>query len=189
MLVARVEDDSPADLAGLEPDDLIIKVGGKTVKDVSGLRLDIGGRRPGTEVEFTVLRDGEEKDITATLGSMEKGQAVSFNERTKRRAPAAAVPSRDELADGVVIENLTPRIRAAYRLGSDVEGVIVAGVERSAPGSNRRLATGDIILEVERETVSSVEDAMRIAENGSRRGLLVRVRGKDASTRLLVLKS
>ena len=74
VLIARIEDGSPADKAGFETDDLIVGVDGVPVKNVADLRIDISSRRPGAEVKFTVLRDGKEVDLTAELGRVEEGR-------------------------------------------------------------------------------------------------------------------
>ncbi len=185
VLVARVESGSPADEAGFETDDLIMRLDGEKVNDIAELRMDISSKHPGTRVTFTVLRDGKERDLKAELGRVEQGRRVSLVE--PRRNSQRVAPSRDEFVKGVVIENITPRMRVAYRLGNEVEGVIVTSVDRRASDSNRRLRPGDIILEIEREKTRSVEEAMKARKAAGDEGLLVRVRGLDGNTKLLVL--
>ena len=67
FVVDSVVDDTVAKVAGLEPDDVIVVFDGEPVAEsLSGL---ITAREPGDTVSLTVLRDGEEIDLEATLGA------------------------------------------------------------------------------------------------------------------------
>ena len=68
-LVLEVLDDSPADKAGIQKDDIIQNVKDKAIKTAVGLTDTIRSFRPGTKVKVTLLRDGKEKEIEVTLGS------------------------------------------------------------------------------------------------------------------------
>ena len=65
--IAAVTDGSPADRAGLRQGDVVTEVEGEaaTADDV---RRAVGERKPGDEIELTIVRGGETKTVTATLG-------------------------------------------------------------------------------------------------------------------------
>lgn len=67
--VGEVVSGSGADEAGLEPGDVIIAIDGETVESALDVGELIGERSPGDEIELTIEREGEERTITATLGS------------------------------------------------------------------------------------------------------------------------
>ena len=71
VLVDDVADDSPADEAGLEEGDIIVKFKDQAVKDVDALREMIGASPPGDKVALVVFREGKEIKLTAKLGEAE----------------------------------------------------------------------------------------------------------------------
>ncbi|MEM9480197.1 MAG: PDZ domain-containing protein, partial [Verrucomicrobiota bacterium] len=187
VVVARVEEGAPADKAGLRSEDLIIGIDGAFVRNSETLKVDIGTKRPGTEVKFEIIRNGKEKKLTAVLGGANPERLTKRSQRWRESAPAAN-QGRIELVEGVIVEDLTPRNRATYRIGNQSNGVVVTAIEGSSPESNQRLRVGDVIFEIEREAVNSVAEIGRLTEQSGDRGLLVRVRSIDGSVRLLVLK-
>ena len=69
-LVAEPQADGPAVKAGIEAGDVITAVNGHAVKDARDLARQIGAMAPGATVKLTVLRKGQEKTFTLTLGTL-----------------------------------------------------------------------------------------------------------------------
>lgn len=67
--IGDVKDGAPADEAGLEPGDVVVRAAGETVEDGADLRGAVSAREPGEELELTVRRDGETRTFTVTLGN------------------------------------------------------------------------------------------------------------------------
>jgi putative serine protease PepD len=74
-LVTNVERGSPADDAGLEDGDVITAVDGEPVRDPAALTARIRRHAPGDEVSLTVIRDGDETEVTVTLGTLPTGDS------------------------------------------------------------------------------------------------------------------
>jgi serine protease Do len=72
VLVAQVQADSPAAGAGLRQGDVITKFNGQAINESNELRNRVASTAPGTEVTLTVLRDGSESELRATLGELAK---------------------------------------------------------------------------------------------------------------------
>lgn len=70
VLVADVQPGSAADRAGLKKGDIIIGLNGTEINDANVFRNQIAGTAPGTEVTLTVLRDGREQQLRATLSEL-----------------------------------------------------------------------------------------------------------------------
>ena len=69
VLVVQVEPDSPAAKAGVRQGDIIIQIGGRVVDSEVDLFSYLRGQKPGEQVELVIVRDGEERKLTATLAS------------------------------------------------------------------------------------------------------------------------
>jgi putative serine protease PepD len=67
--IVEVVDGSPADDAGLSPDDSVTAVDGKGIESGEDLRAAIDSKKPGDKLRLTITRDGDERTITVTLGS------------------------------------------------------------------------------------------------------------------------
>jgi len=69
-LVNSVEKGGPADKAGLEPSDVILKFDGKTVNSTSDLPRIVAQTRPGSKATMQIWRKGAARDVTVTVGEM-----------------------------------------------------------------------------------------------------------------------
>jgi putative serine protease PepD len=67
--IDEVIEDTPAEDAGLEKGDLVVALEGEKVTDGIALIVSIRSHQPGETLTFTVVRDGNEKDIDVTLDS------------------------------------------------------------------------------------------------------------------------
>ncbi|RMH33640.1 MAG: DegQ family serine endoprotease [Nitrospirae bacterium] len=146
-LVSDVVEDSPADKGGLKRGDIIRTYNGTTVRDSRHLRSLVAETAPDTTVRIGVWRDGEERELTVTIGEMPKEMAGL--------RPGGEAAGKHALA-GVRVEPVPPG-----RTEGD-EGVIVTEVEPGSPAEFAGLQEGDIILEINRQPIRSVRDFERI---------------------------
>jgi Do/DeqQ family serine protease len=165
-LVNTVQPGSPADKAGVRRGDVITGVNGETVKDGNVLRNEVSQLAPGSNVKLTVVREGKEQTVNATLAELRK-EGVEADSQ-------AAGP--DHTGFGMAVESLT-RDRAT-ELGVKVSsGVIVTDVQSGGRAADAGLRPGDVISEVDGKAVAGV-DALRSAlKTGSRPALLLVHRG------------
>lgn len=107
--VSSVEADGPADKAGVQPGDVIIKYDGKSVESSSDLRRLVAATSPGTKVTATVWRNGGAHDLQVTVGEMPQDSArVAGHGPSRGKAPEAhpdalglvvSEPSADDLKE------------------------------------------------------------------------------------------
>ena len=161
VLVSSVEPGGPAAAAGLRDSDIITAVDGTGIRDGSDLRLAIGARNPGEDVEVTVFRNGETKTYPVTLGSLEGVTVASSGPQ-----PNAGGPTRNgvsELAQRFGITGLRTidgGAPAALRLPPDAAGVLVTGVREGsvAAGGRVSLRPNETLITAVMDTeVASVE--------------------------------
>ena len=72
VVITSVENGSPAKAAGLEPGDVIVKLGDNNVTSIAYLRYYLYNYNPGDKIELTILREGKEKKMNVTLAASQK---------------------------------------------------------------------------------------------------------------------
>jgi serine protease DegQ len=144
-LVSQVMRGSPAEKAGIKSGDVITELDGNPITSSGDLRNAIGQKAPGTSVRLTLLRDGKEQTVTATL-------------EPQGTAPApGGTQQKSGFLSGLTISPI-PEDNLDY---GKVKGVYVDSI---APGSVAALAglqQGDIITSVDRTPVSTTGEFYR----------------------------
>ncbi len=149
VVIADVVKDSPADKAGLKRGDVITHFDGKTIENAIELRNMATATAPGKTAQITIVRDGKERTVTATL------------EEFKERALPRKVEYNNVL-NGLTVENMTPSVRDRLGLPANMTGVVISNISPDSAAQGV-LQAGDVILEVDRKGVKSVEEYERIA--------------------------
>jgi len=171
-LVNSVEKGGPADRAGIEASDVILKFDGIEVESSGDLPRIVGQTKPGSKVTVKVWRKGKEKDLAITVGEISEDQTSS------RSQPTPSDKGGNVIAKlGLTVSNLSSGERG--QLGID-NGVKVEKVE--GPGARAGLRRGDVVLALNNNDVESVEqfkELMNDYQNARSVALLVR-RGQGA---------
>ena len=172
-LVVDVVEDSPADRAGLEAGDVITTFDGQVVETPKALSRQVAVAGVDEKVRVDVWRDERSKSLKVVLGRAETPEVA-----------AATAPGRaSESLAGLKLRPLDERLRGQLGVGTDVEGVVVAGVEPGSAAAEGGLRPGDIIVQVERDRVNSpadVVDSITRLEQAERDRALVLVRRGNA---------
>jgi serine protease Do len=145
--IVDVTPGSPADEAGLEPDDVVIRVDGREVESNGDLSSYVASRPPGAEVKLRVLRQRREKDVTVTLGTFPDEDF----EQTADQAPRG-----EQL--GMTLQDLTPDLAQRLEMGSRTQGAIVLEVTPGEPADEAGLRRGDVIVSVNGRSVAGVAE-------------------------------
>jgi serine protease Do len=151
VVIEGVEPGSPAEKAGLMGGDVIISVNGKLVKSGNDLVNPIATAPIGSAVKIIYIRDRQQKEASATVGDRTR----VFPNAAGRTGdqPGEAAPAEF----GLRVEELTPE--RARRVGLEgLKGVLVAQVDPGSFADDLEFVHGDVIAEVNREAVNSVED-------------------------------
>jgi serine protease Do len=159
---------SPGAKAGIEVGDVITAVNGKSIKDSRELARTIGAMAPDTSVKLDILRKGETKTVTATLGLVPNQQQAQAETGTPNDGPHL----------GLMVE---PANDVA---GSGGKGVVVTAVNPDGPAAEKGITTGDIILDVGGNAVANATDvqkAMSTAKVQGKHDVLLRVKTADAT--------
>jgi serine protease Do len=166
-LVAEPQSGSPASKAGVESGDVIAKVNGTDVKDARDLAKRIAAMAPGTSVKLDLIRKGQTKTVSVTLGEL-----------PKQREARLDTGDRDEQGGNIGRLGLT--LAPGDKDGTN--GVVVTQVDPSGVAADHGVKNGDVILEVAGKSVSSPADvrkAVADARSGGKRTLLMRVKSGE----------
>ncbi len=147
-LVTGVEKDQPAEKAGVEAGDIILRVDGKNIEKSVDLPRIVGGLKPGSRAAMQVFRRGATRDISVTVAEFEPERPTRRAAAEPGSAPQAAVKS----ALGVTVSDLTDAQKRELRVKG---GVRVDTVEGAA--SRAGLREGDVILSVDNAEVTDAK--------------------------------
>ena len=145
-LVADVISGSPAEKGGIERGDIIIAYDGKAVKDSHDLPAMVAATPVDKEVTVTILRHGKEQNLTMQVGKLPSEEA---------KLETSVQPAKEKW--GLQLHELNPQIAHQLRIKAD-QGVAVVGVEPGSPADEAGMRQGDVIVEVDRHPVESLND-------------------------------
>jgi len=154
--ITEVQDEMPAEKAGVRANDIIRQVDGQDVANKSDLLSKIATRRPGETVELTVFRDGKTLDIGVKLTSRAEGMAArGSGESRPGREPE---PEQPVVGLGIEVDDIPPAARDQLELDDDVEGVMVVGVDAASAAADKLIGPGMIITGLNDKPIRNVPD-------------------------------
>jgi len=142
-LIADVVKGGPAEKAGLKRGDIVLTFGGKQIKDADTLRNEVAVTPIGQETKVAVLRNGKRIELKVKIRNLE--DAMKFF--------SASV--KDRL--GVTVRPVTKKEAEKYGMHPQ-QGVAVAWVDPKGPLGRAGFEVGDIILQINRRAITSVQD-------------------------------
>jgi serine protease Do len=175
VTISNVVAGSPAEQAGLKVGDTIVSVDGKSIKNGDDLVLDIASRKPGAKVNLGLVRNGKKQDAVVTVADRAKLFATRLGEDEENSSEAS--PKESKL--GLTVRAVTNDIADKLEIPAG-KGVIVQDVKPSSFADDVGLSRGDVILEINKQSVNSEEDFSRVSsslKSGQDVVFLVRQRG------------
>jgi serine protease Do len=148
-LVRGVESGSPAEKAGVEAGDIIVKFEGKTIEKSSDLPRMVGNTKPGTKSSITVFRRGGQKDLSVVIAEIEGDKVIA---KTPAREEKPKSSSAGQVF-GLAVSDLTEAQKKDLKIKGGVK--IETAVEAAARAGLRE---GDIILQIANAEIASVKE-------------------------------
>ena len=146
-LVSNVEPGSPAEKAGLEAGDIILKFDGKKIEKSADLPRAVGGTKPGTLSTVTVFRRGTTKDYAITVGEFDADKKAQSKPTPEKATP----PSAAQML-GLMVSDLSDaqkkelNLKGGVRVDSVAEPAVKAGIRE-----------GDVVVQVANTEVADVK--------------------------------
>jgi serine protease Do len=167
VIVEDVMKNAPAERAGMKPEDIIIAFNGQPVKDGDDLVQKVSVSPIGSAATVTIDRGGKRMDLKLTIGDREEQLAADNDPRYAKPKEDAAEPggvtedTKSRVKFGVSIRNLTEAEKENATI-EEKRGVVVTQVQENSFAEDVGLQDRDIIVSINRQPVSTVEDIRRI---------------------------
>lgn len=189
VAVEKVLMDSPAEKAGLQNNDVIIRFDGESVTSVRKLTRLIGEVAPDHKVNLTVLRGGSERNVEITMGKRDfnfetsgvlSGDFPKF-ENFPKIPPTMTIPAIPETTFppmrigegnvfvwstgtnrqiGVTLTSLTKQLADYFGI-TDGKGLLINEVRADSPAAKAGLKAGDVIVEIDGQKVENNSDLIK----------------------------
>lgn len=168
VIVSQVQPGSAAESAGLKAGDIITSLNGAAVDTPNSFRNQVASTQPNTDVQLTILREGREQQVRATLGEFrpEKPSDDSGSGGGSRNSNTGKL--------GIVVEPLTPELTLQLGLPIGTQGLVVGQVDPRGAAADAGIQTGDVIEQVNQRPVRLPADLNAALErSGTRPALLL----------------
>lgn len=171
VLVQDVTESGSAQKAGVKKGDVIMKVNGMPVNSVSSLQEEIGKFRPGDKVTLSIVRDGSNKDLTATLKGLDGKETTSLADKSDANS-----------FKGVTFGSVSKEELSKLNLKNGVKVISVGdGPFRG------KIQSGFIITKIDKQSVFSVQSVKSLLEK-SEGAVLIEGKNPDGTDNVIGLK-
>lgn len=186
-LIAGLIENSGVDNKAIEAGDVVIRYEGKPVNTARDLPRLVAETPVGKEVEIVVVRQGDEKTVKVKLGRLVEDDK-STEAATEDQAPLPEgeggdegvetpdTPKKEQKSEagpsvlGMKLSELNDDIRGEFGIAEDVEGVAVLYVSPGSAAGEKRIETGDVIVDIGQVTVKTPDDVKKRIDTLRREG-------------------
>jgi serine protease Do len=144
----------PASVAGLRPGDVITKIAGRPIATAGDVVSSVSAQPIGGDAVVEYIRDGAGRSAHVKVGEY------------------PVEPASAEGRIGVSLQTLTEPLIKSLGLGRGMQGAIVTEVIPGSPAEQAGLAVGDVIRQIDRQSVNSADGAVAAIRAGKGRRLL-----------------
>jgi serine protease Do len=172
VLVSNVRSGSAGEKAGLKSGDIITAINGEKIDDSNVLRNKVAGTLPGSELKLTVMRNGSPTELTATLDEYDAdGNAPNSNRNQNNGEPGQGESGKL----GLSLQPLTSDSARQLNVPAGTEGLVVTEVDPAGAAAEAGIARGDVILEINRQPVKTVEEVQSALNSAGDKPVLLRL--------------
>ncbi|NIA06189.1 MAG: PDZ domain-containing protein [Actinobacteria bacterium] len=151
VVLGEVLANEPAHKAGLQPGDVILQVDGQSIIDGAVLQRAIAGKLPGDKAVLTILRNKKTMKLTVKVGEQPSDEELVSMRRHK---PTQATIQKM----GLEVTELTAEEAAQIGVPTQTKGLLVKKVKRGSLGNRLGIRPNDVIVELQRKKVQTIEE-------------------------------
>ena len=189
-LVASVNPDGPAEVAGLEAGDIILKFNNQDVEEMRQLPRIVAETKIDAEVPVEIWRNGETITKTVSVGELEKAEDEGLVETAANDNMPESENDKEIEEFGFTLAELTSTLRDEFDVPETVDGLAVTKVENLSEAAEKGLLPGDIIVEINQKKMSALEDidlAIAEAKENGKSSVLLLI-NREGNVRFTALK-
>ncbi len=166
-LVAEVTRGGPAQKAGVEPYDIIVDINGRKINNSSELQNSIAALEIGSKAKVKVWRFSDQGKRSEKLLTVLIGENPSDAKVTAGKSSKSYFGQKAPFDLGFKISDWSPQLAEDFELAPDApHGPIVTEVDRGGIAARAGFQPGDVILDVNRQSVSKATDVLRSLRKG-----------------------
>ena len=158
VIVNEVVDDSPAEEAGLENDDIIVSVDGESITDYDDLVDMLAEHGEGDQITIGLFRDGKALDVQVELAKRPRGRR-DLDRRSQFSYDYKVPFGRSHSYIGVHLSDLTDQLGEFFGVERG-RGALIREVEEDSPAADAGLKAGDIIVSIDTDKMRDVGDVV-----------------------------
>ncbi len=165
-LVASVTSGSPAEKAGIQVGDIILKFDGKDITSSRKLSRIVAETLIGKKVEVDIMSKGKRKTISLTVSELD----------SKPETASLAKNKNDKNIYGMNLSPITPSLRSKLNIQNEIKGVLVISVERKSIATRHGIKRGDIISAINQQVINTPEELLNIvneAKKAQRKSVMI----------------
>src|SRR5215468_10743267 len=188
-LIASVNDNGPAQMAGIQAGDVVLSFDGREVSDMRRLPRLVAETPVGKTVPVTLWRKRTENTVQVKVGRLDESnqQQANAQEPPKKggRDDAGVVKTL-----GLTLSGITTDLKEKFSLADGSKGVVVVDVAKDSPAAVKGVRPGDLIMEAAQEEVKSpgeVSSKIEEAKKSGRKSILLLVE-RQGDLRFIALR-
>ena len=151
-LVSAVTSQSPADKAGIEVGDVILKFDGKEISERKKLPRVVAETPIGKTVEVTLMSKGKNKVVSVKVGELDAKSTL-------------ATSNKDQNFMGMELVEITPELSQKFKLKDNIVGLLVKNIGKKSVGAKIGIKPGDVIHAINQQPVKTTSDLNNILDS------------------------
>jgi serine protease Do len=167
-LIASVSEKGPAQQAGIQPGDVVLKFDGKDVPDMRRLPRIVAETPIEKSVPVVVWRKRKEMNFDVKVGELAENEPQQASLTPGQQPPPPSGSTVKTL--GLSLSAVTPELKQRFSLGDEVSGVVVTAIANDSPAAEKGVRPGDVIVEVAQEEVKSPQQLAQKIDDARKAG-------------------
>lgn len=157
-IISEIQPGSPAQRAGFNQGDVIVRFNNKQVESSTHLRNMIASAPIKTKISVEIIRNNN-RQITEVILDERPDEGYSIASNTNNNVTGS------NLLQGITISSINNNLRQRFQIPNHINGVVIVNVDPGSYASHAGLQEGDIILQINNQSITNISDLNRISRN------------------------
>jgi serine protease Do len=158
VLISDVNESGPSQAAGIKRGDVVVAFNGKDIQSVSQLRNLVARTMVGKDALIKVLRDGKEQTINVKVAERPSDEMLAKKEPAPPKEPGETIKPPDNVLASLRVQALDNALMSQLNIPARTAGVVITSVDPGGQAEAAGLQRGDVIQEVNHETIKTLDE-------------------------------